>query len=511
MEGCFMSNERPFGTAAALAFQRRGIEPETAAKLGVFTCRRESDGSAIPDEKGNIVAFPFWERGAQIACKYRGPNKTFWQDKGSACAFYNTDVLDDPVLASGHQPLIITEGEIDCLSAITCGFPLTVSVPAGAPAVSLGESPDNAPKPEKDEDEHGKFAFVWRARVQLAAVKRVVLAVDSDAPGRRLAAELVRRLGAARCCFLIYPDGCKDLNDVLTQHGPERVTAVLNAAKPYPVRGLYHLADYPPAPELETFGLGWDGWSAWVKFFAGEFVVVTGVPSHGKTAWTTQLVFQLARYHGWNIGICSPEMPTVPVFRDRLRRLFLGRKPLALEVDDCAKADGWIGAHFAFIDTDPTGMGAADEAFDLEWIIERAESAVLRDGIRVLVIDPWNEIEHARKIGENSHEYTGRSIRALKRFARVYGVTVIVVAHPTKDVVGKDGRLRTVRLYDVDGSSHWYNKADHGIVVERGQDGEATVIIEKVRQDETGRRCKMVMSYDRETGRFENVEVGLPL
>ena len=47
-------------------------------------------------------------------------------------------------------------------------------------------------------------------------------------------------------------------------------------------------------------------------------------------------------------------------------------------------------------------------------------------------------------------DYISRGIRALKRFARLYDVAVIVVAHPTKDV-GRDGKARPPTLYDIEG------------------------------------------------------------
>ena len=82
------------------------------------------------------------------------------------------------------------------------------------------------------------------------------------------------------------------------------------------------------------------------------------------------------------------------------------------------------------------------------------------------MIDPWNEVEHARRRDESVTDYIGRGIRALKRFARLYDVVVIVIAHPTKDV-GRDGKARPPTLYDIEGSAHWFNKCDHGIVVDR--------------------------------------------
>jgi hypothetical protein len=73
----------------------------------------------------------------------------------------------------------------------------------------------------------------------------------------------------------------------------------------------------------------------------------------------------------------------------------------------------------------------------------------------------------------------GRSARS--RFARQYGLVVIVVAHPTKDV-GRDGKARPVTLYDIEGSAHWFNKCDHGVVITRVPDTQVTeVYVAKVR------------------------------
>src|SRR5262249_22543816 len=159
----------------------------------------------------------------------------------------------------------------------------------------------------------------------------------------------------------------------------------------------------------------------WMRLFAGEFMVVTGIPSHGKSTWIMNLLCNLARLHGWRAANFSPEMPTVPYLRDKFRRIISGS-----DAADPA-TDRFIEDNFVFLDNDPND--ADEDDITLEWIIEKARDAVLRDGIRVLVIDPWNEIEHARKRDESGHEYIGRAIRMLKRFGRQYEVAVIVLAH----------------------------------------------------------------------------------
>ena len=69
-----------------------------------------------------------------------------------------------------------------------------------------------------------------------------------------------------------------------------------------------------------------------------------------------------------------------------------------------------------------------------------------------MIIDPWNEIDHARRRDETITDYISRSIRQIKRFAREFDVAVIVVAHPTKEV-GRDGKARMPTLYDIEGSA----------------------------------------------------------
>jgi hypothetical protein len=61
----------------------------------------------------------------------------------------------------------------------------------------------------------------------LDAAKKIVIAVDNDAPGRRLEDELARRLGRERCWRVEWPVGCKDANDVLVKFDAAELRAVM--------------------------------------------------------------------------------------------------------------------------------------------------------------------------------------------------------------------------------------------------------------------------------------------
>lgn len=498
------------GPLGLQAFEDRGIGIETAVRFGIYTAEKPSDNDeVIQSDRGNIIVFPFEERGVVVAEKYRAlpwSSHRMWQRTGGRRTFWNVDILADPALAAGHSALIITEGEMDALTAIDCGFPFTVSVPDGAPAVPKGREAGDLDPIDAGAESTGKFEFVWNNRDLLRPVKRFIIATDNDGPGQRLAAELVRRLSASRCLFVAYPEGCKDLNDVRMRHGPEAVSGVLNGAKPYPVHGLYRLSEFPILPEIRTFKTGWSTLDQHLQPFLGELMFVLGIPGHGKSAFIANLLVNLSEQYGWRSAIFSPEEPTVPHLRDKLRRIRLRAAPLELDIETIGRADDWINDRFLFIAADP--LGQSDQEVYLDWILDRATDAVLRDGIQVFVIDPWNEIEHARQPRETQTEYIGRAIRMINRFRHQHGVMVIVLLHPTKEV-GRDGKARPPTPYDADGSAHWFNKADHFLIIHRPDEvsNEAVVRVAKCKFEGTGEKGHVRMRFDRASGRYDLLAV----
>ncbi len=103
------------GTTHLAWLDKRGIDPELATRLGIYTARRGESGSVTPDDAGDILVFPFIEGEKEIGAKYRGPQKRFWQKPNARKTFWNADVLDDPALKAGTHALVITEGEMTLL------------------------------------------------------------------------------------------------------------------------------------------------------------------------------------------------------------------------------------------------------------------------------------------------------------------------------------------------------------------------------------------------------------
>ena len=90
-----------------------------------------------------------------------------------------------------------------------------------------------------------------------------------------------------------------------------------------------------------------------------------------------------------------------------------------------------------------------------------------RYGIRGLVIDPYNELDHQRPAQMNETEYVSQMLTKIKRFAQHHDVHVWFVAHPRQM---RDWKGDPPNLYDISGSAHFINKCDNGIVVHRSRD-----------------------------------------
>ncbi|NNM75040.1 AAA family ATPase [Enterovirga aerilata] len=502
---------------AAAWLETRAIDLETALRMGIYSARRVEAGEPVQDARGDILVFPYFEGGQEVNAKYRAAGKRFWQRAGARKTFFNADVLDDPALEAGQYAAVITEGEMDTLAVIQAGYPFAVSVPDGAPPArddqgNLIAVPDDANDivPEQDD----KYRYVANNWNRLSRIKRFVLATDGDEAGQRLSLELARRLGRSRCSFITYPPEpkvadpktgevrpCKDLDEVLIHFGQAAVLDCITRAKPFPVRGLYRLSEFPDLPPIATLTTGFprlnpspDRKEPHLTLYRGAFVVVSGLPGSGKTAWTMQLAFNMARLHGWRIVVASFEMHVAPTLRDMLQAFFIWKPRREWTSTEVRVAREFIEAHFAFIALDPRD----DETeADVDWVLDRASDSVIRNGSDMLIVDPWNEVEHKRRPGENVADYTNSAIRKFKRFARSYDVCTMVVAHPTKAAALSAKNGDPVSLYDISDGATWANKAELGVIVHRKSPADliTEIGIKKVKFRGTGRVGEVYLNY----------------
>jgi twinkle protein len=410
--------------------------------------------------------------------KYRlTSEKRHQMDTGGKLTLWNHDCL----LQDSNKPVVICEGEWDALTAIGLGY-RAVSVPNGA---SGGE---------------GKLSYLWEARDLLNRVETFILATDNDEAGLKLRANLVAHLGADRCKFVDYGPECKDLNETLLGYGADYARLVLDNAKPMPVKGLYTIDDFPERPELTAWGTGieplndkGDSSRPALYIVPGTLTVFTGHANMGKTTVMDSVIAHLLKT-GVPTLVASFETDVKPILRDGIRAAMLGCGQHELKTADTRACDALIRERLRII----TQSVDEDQEMDLDYFLDLCRVSVQRDGTRVIILDPWNELEHKMRPHEPETVYIGRALRAIKRFAKVHDVAFWIVAHPTKPF---EGKVRMPRLLDISGSANWANKADFGLSYHRGEN-DADLCVTKVRKGYPGRRGNAKVRYDFRISQF---------
>ncbi len=202
---------------------------------------------------------------------------------------------------------------------------------------------------------------------------------------------------------------------------------------------------------------------------------IIGPYGSGKSVLLRQLLVNLWRLHGWRFLLTSFEEKVKPRYHRDFRRHLIGkpyidRDGVVLWSDEeIAKADVELQQAAKFLRRPRKAI------LDLERLLDRIDFAVRVHGIKVVAIDPVNEIDHQVPKGEFKTDYMGRFIMALKALADDYGLLMICCAHPPKDGVEKRlSRGRLLTLNDGADTAHWGNKADIGWCVWRPTIGDSS-------------------------------------
>lgn len=463
----------------------RGISKETAEKMRVFSSNKWFN---LLGREEACIGFPYFRDGALVGVKYRSvPDKGFTQDPGGAHDFFGIDHVDP------SKPLIIVEGEVDCLSLIEAGITNAVSVPGGAPV----KVADGRVLPSEDK----KFSFVWNARDILEKVPYVVLATDQDEPGQALAEELARRIGKEKCRLAKF--AAKDFNEVLCDPTRGDIQKIIDGAEPYPISGLSEAQTYQDRVNdlfVKGTGKGYStGYPSLDTIYTvapGQLTVVTGYPSSGKSNFVDQLMVNLARDADWKFAICSFEnQPEIHITRlmeiYMKKRFFDGREKMSDAEKD--QAFSWVQDHFLFIDSQ------GEEPSTLESILERARAAVKRMGVRGLVIDPYNYIDLQRQ-DTSETEAISNMLTRVKKFCTAHDVHTWFVAHPGKinrhgvDLPRPDGM-------SISGSMAWWTKTDVGLTIHRAEKC-TEVAVWKCRYRWVGSTGETTLLYNKVAGTF---------
>lgn len=445
------------------------------------------------DSEKRAIAFPYVRNGLIQNIKYRTLEKQFSQTPKRKKILYGLDDI------AGQDTIIIVEGEIDKLSFEAAGFRNCVSVPDGAPAVST-------------KNYQSKFDYIRNCEKYFEKVKKIILAADSDPPGKKLESELIRRLGPERCYRIVWPEGCKDAGETLVNHSDFMIMSCADNAKPVPVSGIFTVEDI----EKDIFSVyekgfqkglstGWHNVDQYYTVARKEITVIHGIPSHGKSSWLDAMCVNLARENDLSFAIFSPENYPLERHASQISKIYIGRQFLScfgeehrMTAEQMKKSISWMKQHYFFI-------LPPENELTVDHILRKTKTIIRRHGIDGLVIDPWNELDHSRKPQYSETEYISDCLTKLRRFARQYNIHIWIVAHPTKLQKNKNGKYPVPTPYDISGSGNWRNKSDNCICVWRDLENEEKPVeirVQKVRFRNIGKIGNTNLYYDLKSGRY---------
>jgi len=455
-------------------FNGRGIKQETLNKCKVY-----SNNEWMPQfqKEIEVICFPFFRNNKLVNIKFRGANKSFKLVSGAELVWWNFDTIID------NKEIIICEGEIDGLTFIQNGFDNVISVPNGA---------------------NNNLEYLDNSIKLFEHIERIYLATDNDTKGIELKDELVRRFGAEICSSINFKD-CKDANEYHLKYGGFDFKELINDAKPIPIKGNIEINSfYSDIIDMYENGLqkgnivNLEEIDQYCTWELGRLAIVTGIPSSGKSEFVDYLISRLNFIYGWKAAYFTPENYPLKYHYSKIHEKFSGNKfKRENDKSDFQTIYERIRHNFFYI--------LDEDDLTVESIMKSAKAFVKQKGIKILVIDPYNKLDHQQKRGENETQYISRFLDVLVNFARFNNVLIFLVAHPRKIEANS-----VPNLYDIAGSANFYNKCDYGFTVHRNRDennamnNTVEVHWQKIKFKHLGTQGVSNLHYNINNGRFNH-------
>lgn len=411
------------------------------------------------DEHGNCV-FNFYDTNDVLTMvKYR-PSRTIDKSSGQPKTWCQKNSDTAPLLfnmnrVNTSKPLLITEGEVDCASAIEAGYLNTVSVPLGA----------------------GNLHWIEENWDWIDSFDSIIIWSDNDTPGIKMRKECIYRLGTWRTKYITTPQYydkengkrvlLKDINDCLQVGGKEYVMKLISDAKDVPVKSVI---DYSEIEELDISQM--DGVKTGIKplddellkLFYGTLTVLSGRPGSGKTSIIDQTIARTID-EGNPVFLFSKEMPermsanwfnTIIAGRRNMTEKSNrdGRKYYIVPQEIQKKMQSFYSKKL-FIYRD-------DEPNDVDSVLKSAEECVRKFGCKLIVLDNLMMLDLNCSESDKNTAQTNL-INALIKFAAKFNIAVVLIAHPRKTSEANSD----IEMYDIAGTSNIINLAMRSIGLRR--------------------------------------------
>jgi len=470
-------NETKLSDKATKWFEGRFISQHTLRMMKV------SEGEEWMPQTGkkeNTIQFNYFRNSELINVKYRDGAKNFKLVKDAEKIFYN---LDSCQL---EKEIIIVEGEMDVLSFVEVGLNNCVSVPNGSTLGNVNlDYLDNCIEYFENKD-------------------KIYLALDNDEAGINTRNEMIRRFGNTMCFIVDFKD-CKDANEYLCRYGREALRTCLDEAKNVPIDGVSCVGDWKDEFEdylvngmQKGFQTGLESFDGIFSTYTGQYIVVTGKPSSGKSDFVDMMVLGYMKKYGWSVAYASPENKPNKIHAGKLISKLCGswiRESSQLATGWYKKAIDYMNQKIKYIDL--------NGSYDLELVLEKAQQLILRHGIKILVIDPYNKVRLKGSLKKGLNEYTNDYLLEIDTFCRKNDILLILVMHPKK--IDKETEFD---FYDIKGGGEVADMSPHILLVDRDYNAQNTKIkVLKVKFAHLGENNAHVhLKWNEQNGRYTDYQ-----
>ena len=234
----------------------------------------------------------------------------------------------------------------------------------------------------------------------------------------------------------------------------------------------------------------------WRKGFVYCF---TGYPGAGKSEFINYLCVLHAKETGAKIAMFTPENYPAENQVINLMRSYLGKNVSKgynniCTVKEWEAAKQFVHKHFFLIE-----FGDVPQLNELLYEYEILHET---EGVGMFVTDPFNAVAEGSIGDGNISKYLKVGLTQMKIFAQQNKVINVIIEHPSKPLLNKDGSLPEVNPWMLYGGSMWWNKMDVIVSISR-EDNITKIRVCKVKlQRLNGVPGEKELRYETESGRF---------
>lgn len=472
----------PLGELEEVSLTKRCISKDTCSKFKYF--------STVYKGKPCQVACYYDDSGNLVGQKLRFPDKSF-----AVLGSISNRLYGSQLWASGKK-IVITEGEIDCL---------TVSQLQGNkwPVVSIPNGAQGAKKAIEANLEY------------LENFEEVILMFDMDDPGRKASEECAKILPAGKAYIANLP--CKDPNECLSEgKGPEVLQAVWNA-KPYRPDGIVSGTDLYEKCVTDIDDLKDSVEYPWVALQNktkgarhGELYVFTSGSGMGKSTILRELEYYFGVHRGELCGIVALEESTRKTGMELMsihlsKRLILN--PECADEDERSRAFSETIGNGNFFLYDHFG------SLDSGNLLSKLRYMIVSLGCKRIFLDHISIVVSGMDADEDGGERKAidKLMTNLRSLVEETGATMFVVSHLKRPEKKGHEEGAQVSLSQLRGSGAIAQLSDMVIGLERNQQGDnPNVLTLRVLKNrfcgDTG--VSGYLEYDPETGRLKDCPQG---